>query len=1210
MMTQSQMSQRWQCREERITQLLASLDQRILVLDGAMGTWIQDQHLSAHDFGGPPHEGCHEALNLTRPDLIQTLHERYLQAGCDIIETNTFGGTPLVLVEYELGERVHAINQQAAEMARLLADQYSTPDKPRFVAGSMGPTTKSISVTGGISFPELQDHFYLQAKALEQGGVDFFLLETCQDTRNIKAGICAIERLFAEQGHRMPIAVSVTIEPSGTLLAGQTLEAVWVSLSHLDLLYLGLNCSAGPAEMTPWLQILAQKSHFRIACVPNAGLPDETGGYPETPEHFSSFFKTWIQNRWVNFIGGCCGTQIEHIQRLAQLAQHAPPRIWNPPLQSSSFLSGLNVFEMDTKIRPILVGERTNVIGSKRFKTFISEKKFEEAVELGRIQIKKGAQLLDICLSNSDGNEWEDMQDFLKNATQKIFVPLLIDSMDPRVIELALTYCQGKSLINSINLEDGEEKFQKIIPLAQKYGAALVVGLIDNDPVQGMGITRTRKMEIAEKSYSLLVQKYQVPAEDIYWDPLVFPCVTANTKDYSVAQETIEAIALLKKRFPLTKVILGISNISFGLPQKGRAILNSVFLNHCVRTGLDLAIVNSENVEAYDVIPAHEKKLAENVLFNYIQSHQSISEFNLYFKEKSPHLHKPASPLQTSSDPTCLSQAIIEGSKEGLIHHLNLILEKMSPLEIMNGPLMQGMEEVGKRFNAHQLIVSEVLQSAEVMKAAMTHLEPFLKRSETLAQTKMILATVKGDVHDIGKNLVDMIFTNNGFKIINLGLRVPASHLVQAIHAHQPQLVGLSGLLVKSAHEMVQVAKTFEQEGLCIPLLVGGAALSEKFVDQWIAPAYPTGTVCYASDVMSGLSLAKRIIDPLSFSVLKTELTQKRHLATQSFKPVQHSAIPSFERSLQVPLLQSLPKAPDWDRHVIENISIEKIWNYLNPLMLYSRHLGIKGSVVRSWLKNKHPQNDLSADTPYPHSSHSSPDSLEKQNEWNQKNLKPIEILETVDLIKKAYQNTEILKPRALYQFFKAAGMKNSILIFNSNHTLKDKEPLSQFDFLRQDKIHGLCLSDYVAPLHEGLPQDSVAFFVVTVGKGVSPLALKWKAEGEYLKSHILQAMALELAEAYAELLHTHLRTAWGFSDPQKMTMLDRFQSRYRGKRYSFGYSACPRLEDQALLWKLLDPTTIDVQLTDGCMMDPEASISALVLHHPQTTYFSVGLPL
>ncbi len=1166
---------------ESAVPLKEQLKNKILVLDGAMGTAIQGCHLTPKDFGGENLEGCNEHLILTRPDVIQEIHESYLEAGCDIVETNTFGATPLVLEEYGLGAKAYEINVAAAQLARKACEKYATVDRPRFVAGSIGPTTKAISVTGGVTFEELIQNFYEQARGLYDGGVDYFLIETCQDTRNIKAALLGIDKLFEEKSvrlaDRIPIAISGTIEPMGTMLAGQPVEALLTSLLHRDLLYIGLNCATGPEFMTDHIRSLARLSPFPVACVPNAGLPDEEGRYLETPQMIGQVVERFLQNGWINLLGGCCGTTPEHIRLLSELAARYKPRILSR--EKRAVLSGIDYLEITEEMRPVIVGERTNVIGSKKFKELICENRFDEASEIARAQVKKGAQIMDVCLANPDRNELEDMECFLNKVIHKIKVPLMIDSTDAQVIEKALAYCQGKAIINSVNLEDGEERFEKVVPLAKKFGAALVVGCIDDDPKQGMAVTRQRKLQVAERSHELLVKKYGIPEEDIYWDALVFPCATGDAQYVGSAVETIEGIRLIKQKYPRTKTVLGVSNVSFGLPSTGREVLNSIFLHHCVEAGLDLAIVNSEKLERFSSIPPEEVQLADDLLWN--RGADPVAAFAAHFRgQKSRQVvDKSKIPLEER-----LASYIIEGSKDGLYDDLQEALKKQTPLEIINGPLMKGMDEVGRLFNDKQLIVAEVLQSAESMKAAVGFLEPFMEKNDSASRGKVLLATVKGDVHDIGKNLVDIILSNNGFEVINLGIKIPPEQLIAAIKEHHPDIVGLSGLLVKSAQQMVVTAEDFSKAKTTPPMLCGGAALSSNFVDKKIAVAYD-GTVIYAADAMSGLSLAKTIVDGEKFAEFKKCLDTRRLQAGGDVKIVEKKleapdAASEAKRAPHIEIVQNPPPPSDWERHILKNTPIEQVWQYVNPLMLYGRHLGVKGDVIRKWQSGQ---------------------KIDSKSE---------EIFEAVSQVKKRYKTN--LKPKAVYQFFRVVSEGNLLTVYGSTGSPCSDNPNSAhpelveglqcvFTFPRKS----LCLSDFVNPT--GAAPDNIAMFCTTVGEGIRDVADELKKKGHYLESIVLQVLALESAEAYAEWLHAQIRKIWGFPDSPEMTMMERFQAKYRGKRYSFGYPACPNLEDQKRLFQILKPEEIGIELTEGFMMDPEASVSAIVFHHPQAIYFSVG---
>jgi 5-methyltetrahydrofolate--homocysteine methyltransferase len=1168
--------------------LLDALETRILVLDGAMGTMVQQRHLTAADFGGPALEGCNENLVVTRPDVILDIHRAYFEAGADMVETDTFGGTPLVLAEYGLDDRAHELNYAAAQLARQAAEEFSSPGRPRFVAGSIGPTTKAITVTGGVTFRDLIQHFYVQAKALVEGGADVLLVETSQDTRNIKAALLAIGRLSRELGRRIPTMVSGTIEPTGTMLAGQTADALYASVNHADLLSIGLNCATGPEFMTDHIRTLHEMASCRISCYPNAGLPNEEGKYLETPASLAVQLERFADHGWLNVVGGCCGTTPAHIKAIAEMVQGKAPRPRRTP-EPHTYFSGIELVEAEESNRPLIVGERTNVIGSRLFKNMVAEEKWEEATEVARWQIRNGAHIVDVCLQSSDRDEMLDIPPFYEKLIRKIKAPVMIDTTDPKAVELALTYCQGKAIINSINLEDGEEKFERMCPIAKAYGAALVVGTIDEDKVQAQAFTRERKLEVARRSVDSLTNKYGIPATDIVIDPLVFPCATGDANYIGGAVETIEAIRLIKQNVPLVKTILGVSNVSFGLPAAAREVVNSVFLYYATKAGLDLAIVNSEKLERFASIPEEERSLAENLLFNKppfasddvelvtapedwrLQNEYQRTTINqIWIALVTEHFRKAGKKEKKKAEDLPLDQRlgnyIIEGSKDGLIADLERKrAEGAAPLDIINGPLMAGMAEVGRLFNNNELIVAEVLQSAEAMKAAVNHLEQFMEKSESASRGKVVLATVKGDVHDIGKNLVEIILSNNGYRVINLGIKVPPEQLIQAYEQHKPDAIGLSGLLVKSTQQMVITASDFRDHGLRVPLLVGGAALSEKFTKLKIAPAYSAPTF-YAKDAMTGLRLLNEIMDPA---------TRDQALATATMteagagfeKPEKGTAPESEARSPKVRTDISIPAAPYLDRKVRDVPQLAEVWGYINPYMLYGRHLGFKGNFEKL-LAERDP--------------------------------KALDLFHVVEDVK--HWVAGFMKVRAVWQYFEAERDGNAIHLFAPGGS----SPVQTWRFGRQAKSDGLCLSDYILDPQDGR-RDHIALMAVTAGEGIRDRSETAKNAGEFVKAHALQALAIETAEGCAEWLHRRIREDWGFPDPPSMSMQERFTSRYRGKRYSFGYPACPNLEDQAGLFRLLKPEDIGVQLTEGFMMDPEASVSALVFHHPDCVYFTAA---
>ncbi|NWF85075.1 MAG: dihydropteroate synthase, partial [Bryobacteraceae bacterium] len=996
------------------------------------------------------------------------------------------------------------------------------------------------------------------------------------------------------------IMISGTItDRSGRLLSGQTPVAFWHSVRHAAPLSIGLNCALGAEQMRAHVAEMARACEALICAYPNAGLPNEFGGYDETPAMTAALVREFAEAGFVNIVGGCCGTTPAHIRAIARMAEGKRPRAL-PESKPRSFYSGIDLVEAEDSSRPLIVGERTNVIGSRAFKTLIAEQKWEEASEIARRQVRNGAHIVDVCLQSSDRDEIEDIPHFYEKLIRKVKAPIMIDTTDPKAVELALTYSQGKAIINSVNLEDGEEKFARLCPVARAYGAALVVGTIDEDPQQAQAFTRERKLAVAKRSVDLLTGKYGIPAEDIIIDPLVFPCATGDENYIGGAVETIEAIRLVKESIPAVKTILGISNISFGLPAAAREVVNSVFLYYATKAGLDLAIVNAEKLERFASIPIEERRLAENLLFNSPpadvpaghpnsgllraltadgekqdwrrQSREekiAVNQFHIaaisaHFRGRG--VRKKAAAAQLPLDQR-LAAYIIEGSKDGLIEDLNRKLaEGPTPLEIINGPLMEGMAEVGRLFNNNELIVAEVLQSAEAMKAAVSHLEQFMEKSETAARAKILLATVKGDVHDIGKNLVEIILSNNGYQVINLGIKVPPDELIKAYNEHKPDAIGLSGLLVKSAQQMVVTGEDFREAGINVPLLVGGAALSEKFTMTRIAPAYGAPTF-YAKDAMTGLALMNSLMEPAA----RQELLAA-HTAAPAAGPVaETSAIrpdPGAARSPKVRTGIPIPPAPYLDRRVRQVPHLAEVWSYINPYMLYGRHLGYKGNFEKN-LHDREP--------------------------------KALSLFHEVEEVKRIAAS--FMRVRAVWRFYEAERDGNAILLFEPGA----REPRERIVFGRQPKAGGLCLSDYVLDPDDNGRRDHIGLFVVTAGEGVRARSEEAKARGEFFLAHALQALAIETAEAAAEWLHRRMREDWGFPDPPSMTMQERFTSRYRGKRYSFGYPACPNLDDQAILWRLLEPREIGVELTEGMMMEPEASVSALVFHHPDCAYFTAA---
>ncbi len=1172
----------------RTQELLALMHERILILDGAMGTMIHRHNPTPEDWGGDKFLNCSENMLLSRPAWIGDIHRAYLKAGADIIETNTFGATPLVLAEFGLEGKSDELNTIAVRLAKEAAAEFATPAKPRFVAGSLGPTTRSITVQANVTFQELMETYQAQARALLAAGVDIFLVETVFDTRNAKAAVIAVQNACAEAGVCLPVMVSGTIERSGTMLAGQTAEAFAASLQHIDLLALGLNCATGPDLMTGHIRSIHDVSQKPLSCYPNAGLPDEDGRFPETPASLARALSRYAENGWLNVVGGCCGTTHEHIAAIAEMAAAHRPRPFWEPKPHRSFYCGTELLEATDDNRPLLVGERTNVIGSRAFKKLIAAEKWEESTEIARKQIRGGAHIVDVCLQSTERDESQDIPPFYDLLIRKApKAPVMVDTTDPAAVELSLTYLQGKAIVNSINLEDGEEKFEIMVPVLKKYGAAVVVGSIDEDPVQAQAFTRERKLAIAQRSHALLTQKYGLAEEDLIFDPLVFPCASGDENYIGAAVETIEGIRLIKQHLPHSKTVLGISNVSFGLPPTARETVNSVFVYECTRAGLDLAIVNAEKLERYASLPEDEKQMARDLLFNTPvadaptdhpqhdllvtapadwreqtkEQRAAINQFHI--QRVTAHFRgvkreKPA--MATLPLDERLARYVIEGVKEGLVADLELKrAEGLSPLQIINGPLMVGMNEVGRLFNNNELIVAEVLQSAEAMKTAVAHLEQFMEKTESAAKGKVVLATVKGDVHDIGKNLVEIILSNNGYTVVNLGIKVPPEEIIAACKQHAPDAIGLSGLLVKSAHQMIVTAEDLKQAGIETPVLVGGAALSLNFTRKRITPAYD-GAVLYCKDAMEGLSTLNALQSPDTRS---ETLARGRIVAEAAEAPKAEKIAAPAVRSSKVRLDVPRPPLPYSERRVLAEMpEHQTVFSYINPQMLYVRHLGLKGSFDKKLAE---------------------------------RDAKALELNALVEEVKA--EAAGWLKIRAVWRYFEAEAEGNALNVFEPGAAA----PSHSFHFQRQAQPDGLCLADYVLPPLNGV-RDHFALFVVSAGDGVREKSEEAKNAGAFLKSHVIQALAIETAEAAAEWLHRRIREEWGYPDPPETTMRDRFRARYHGKRYSFGYPACPNLEDQVGLFGLLHPEDIGV----GCMMEPEASVSAVVFHHPGCDYFAV----
>jgi 5-methyltetrahydrofolate--homocysteine methyltransferase len=1131
------------------SRLKEALQSRILVIDGAMGTTLQKMGLTTVDYGGEGFFGCPEHLNLTRPDIIAGIHESYLQAGADIIQTNTFNSTSLDLAQYPpLESKAYQITLAGAKIARQTADRYQSKYKPRFVAGTMGPTNRLLSIMSESSFLQLAQEYKMQAKALVDGGVDYLLLETCQDTLNIKAGVAGIYSLWEELGYSLPVAVSVTVDATGNMLAGQDLSALVNALEHLDLLYLGLNCSMGPEELGKHIMNLAEVSVFPIAFVPNAGIPNAQGEYPSS--RIAEVAEELIEKGLINLIGGCCGTTDKDIAQLAKVSQAARPRPFK--FRQSLGVSGLELVNLNDLPKPVLIGERANVVGSRAFKELILQDQFHQAGDILKEQVKDGAQIVDVCLANPERDEVKDLDRFLFLTSTKVKVPFMIDSVDTQAVKTALRRLQGKSIINSVNFEDGGKRMKELAELARLYGAALVVGTIDEDKTEGMALTKERKLQIALRAQEYL-SGLGFNQEDIIIDPLVFPCATGDEKYLKAAKETIEGIRLIKKHLPRCKCILGVSNVSFGLPPAARDVLNSVFLHHCVLAGLDLAIVNVARLRRYHDLEAQIRLLTEDMLFS--PSPDKLKNFIDVFRDK-PEYNVALEKKETADLDERIINHIVEGSIKGFKEDLLEKLKETAPLQIINGPLMQGIDRVGKLFYENKLIVAEVLQSAESMRYAIDVLKEFMDKQDVPSKGKMVLATVKDDVHDIGKNLVSIILSNNGFDVIDLGIKVPSEDIIKAVKQHQPDMIGLSALLIRSTQQMAYALQDLSQLGIDIPVIVGGAALSKEFVDKKLQEAY-IGPVYYAKDAMQGLKWANEIINRRG----ENKYIGRSTLPKINFsEPIETPIGPvNSSRNDKVKILSVTPKPMSYQRQTLKTIDLKEVWGYLNWNRFYSRHFG-----------------------------------LQPEERVTKKGLR---LEKTVDEVKAMALAGE-MHLSAVWQFFRANSDGNCIHLYHP----QENRILHTFVFPRQAKKGGLCIADYVKPLsaNQNTPTDSVCLMAVTSGVGIQQKQQEYKEQGQYLISHTLGALAVDTVEALGTWLHRRVLIEWGLS-----RVFDSSKG-YQGARYSFGMPSCPDLELQKGLFKLLEPEEIGIRLTPSCMMEPEASLTALIVHHPQARYFTV----
>lgn len=1110
------------------------IENRILIFDGAMGTFIN--LIKPKNLKPNKYSGLNEYLNISNPELIEKIHIEYLKAGADVIETNTFSANPIILSEYGLEDKTEEINTAAVQIAKKAISNF----EDKFIAGSIGPTNISLSLDSKISFDELKESYSKQVSSLVKAGVDILIFETGHDVLNMKAGLIAAFEVLEKFKKDIAVIASFTFDKNGLMLDGHSIQSAYFAIEHFPLFAFGLNCSTGPQDMAKTIEELSKISKFPTFIMPNAGLPDENGNYTQLPEDFSKCIKNYAEKGFVNIAGGCCGTNPKHISSLSEKLKSIKPRKIN--IEKKWIVSHIEVIDFENENRPLLIGERNNSIGSKKFREIVANQNFDEAILIAKNQVLAGAKLLDICFANPERDEFEDAKLFLPIFAKNIKIPVSIDTTNLKVAELACKIFSGKIIINSVNFESGIEKPLKAIKLNKKYGAKIVFGLIDENKKEGLPISSKRKLEIAKRAYKFMVIENKLKSQDLIFDALVFPAGLGGEYKLS-AIETLKAIKELKNNFPEIKTILGISNVSFGLPPKAREILNSVFLYHAVNSGLDLAIVNVEKLKKYEYIPENERKMAEDLLF--AKDDNAAKIFADYYREK---IEKVIGSKEKLNPQEKLKKAILTGIKIDVEKTLDELLKNKTPLEIINGPVLETMAEIGKMFGDGKLIVTEVLASASVTKAIISYLQPLInKNDEKIKRGKILLATVRGDVHDIGKNLAGIIFESNGFEVYDLGIKVEPEKLIEAVKKYKPDFIGLSGLLVKSTEEMKIAAMELKKQKIKIPLILGGAALTEKFVEGKINPLYD-GIVFYAADAMSGVNKALSYISgEIKKEKIKSqiELKEKEPENTR----IQKKNTQYHPEKIFVP--ESLK------RKTLKDFDIEILFENINWPMFNFKFLRAKNTDIVS---------------------------LNKANK-------------IIEEFKKEILEKKLIKANGVYQFFKTNSKGETVNIYNENGKLIEK-----FIFPRQNKAEFLSIADFILPKEKGI--DYIAFFAVSCGKGISEISAKYRKEGDFIRSYLIESFALSLAEAFAEVIHYFIRKDWNIAENTDLKNL--YKNKYQGKRYSFGYPSCPDLSNQSKLFKLIKPKDIGIKLTSNFMMEPEASVSGFALHNSKAKYFEI----
>ena len=1151
---------------------LDALQRKVLIYDGAMGTSLQVQNLTSEHFGGEQYKGCNDYLVISYPEAVEAVHRSFLEVGVDVIETDTFRANQITLGEYGLGNRVVEVNRAAASLARRLADEYSTPENPRFVAGSIVPSGKLPSADdptlSDVSFDELVDVFREQALGLVQGGVDLLLIETSQDILEVKAAITGIERAFEETGVYLPIQAQVTLDTTGRMLLGTDIAAALTILEGLRIDVIGLNCSTGPEHMREPIQFLGEHTPLPVSCIPNAGLPLNVDGeavYPLEPEPFAETLAEFVEKFNISVVGGCCGTTPAHLKSLVdRLQEHPIPE--RPPADEPRLSSSIRAIPMHQLPPPLLIGERCNSQGSRKFKRLVLAEDYDAILELGRDQVEGGAHALDISVAVTERPDEADlMRNVVKRLSMGVEVPLVIDTTEPDVMEIALKTAPGRCLLNSTHLESGRDKADKVFNLAKAHNAAVLVLTIDE---KGMAKTAEDKLAVARRVYEIAVEDHGMRPEDLVFDTLTFTLATGDPEFANSAIETINGIRLIKKALPGVMTSLGVSNASFGLSPAARPVLNSVMLYHSVQAGLDMAIVNAAHITPYAEIPENERELAEDLIFN--RRPDALQRFIEYFEKadrRSAEGAGKSDPTEAMSPEERLHWRILHRHKEGVEADIDEILSRNGHVSqhetavgILNNVLLPAMKEVGDRFGAGELILPFVLQSAEVMKKAVGHVEQFLEKKEGTSKGLVVLATVYGDVHDIGKNLVKTILSNNGYMVIDLGKQVPAERIIETAVEARADAIGLSALLVNTSKQMPLIVNELQRRGLAFPVLIGGAAINRRF--GWRILSTEDGSfyepgVFYCKDAFEGLSVMESLINPEERETLIDKL--QRDADRELGRPASQRQGKRRKARSSVPPAEFIPRPPSWGSRVVRDMPLELVFDCLFKNELFRLSWGAKNTHGEEW-------EQLEAD-------------FEARLERMERQA-----------LKEGW-----LKPRGVYGYWPAQSDGDDLILFDPESIDSgDPKQVARFVFPRQPYAEHLCLSDYFSPVESGV-MDVVPLQVVTVGEHATERFDDLQAAGDYSEAYFTHGLAVQTAEAAAEYLHRHIRRELGLAEDQ-------------GKRYSWGYPAIPDLSDHQVVFDLLPAEqALGMSLTEAYQLVPEQSTAAIILHHPEASYFSVG---